>query len=133
MQILIVDGDFAVGQLLAESLRRQGHEVILARSGQEGLALVDQRYPDAVFIEIARPVEGGMDLLYQLRQDHPALPVIVITGYASADQLEEARRLGVIDVIRKPRVLRRLSRALESLPAESLGTRVPSLPWTAEE
>ena len=118
MRILIVEDAIHVAKLLAESVRHQGHEAIVARSGEEGLSLFDQRYPDAVFLDIVMPEVSGIDVLRQIRETHPGLPVIVITGSASSQQIDEARSLGVADVIEKPFALKQLDQALESLQAE---------------
>ena len=115
MRILIVDDELHVAIVLAESVRLQGHEAIVARSGQEGLALLDQTAPDAVFLDIVMPKLSGIEVLRRIRETHPSLPVIVITGRASSKQIDEARRLGVSDVIEKPPALRNLDEALQSL------------------
>ncbi len=115
MKILIVDDEVHVANLLAESVRLQGHETVVATSGAEGLTLVEQAHPDAVFLDIVMPEVGGIEILRRIRQVHPALPVIVITGHASPAQVEEARRLGVTDCIEKPFVLNHVNRALGSI------------------
>ena len=118
MKILIVDDEVHVGNLLAESVQLQGHEAIVARSGKEGLALVEQKHPDVVFLDIVMPEMNGIEVLRRIREAQPTLPVIVITGLASSQQLDEAKRLGVTDCISKPFVLTRLNQALENLKAE---------------
>ena len=118
MRILIVEDAIHVASLLAESVRLQGHEAIVATSGPEALSLLDLRCPDAVFLDIVMPGVSGIDVLRRIRVTHPALPVIVITGIASPKQIEEVRRLGVTEVIEKPFVLRHLEEALGNLQAE---------------
>lgn len=117
MRILIVEDGIHVAKLLAESVRLQGHEAIVASSGKEGLSLLKERTPDAVFLDIVMPEVSGIDVLRQIRETHPALPVIVITGSASSEEIDEARRLGVTDVIEKPFVLKHLDEALGNLQA----------------
>jgi len=118
MRILIVEDAIHVAKLLAESVRHQGHEAIVARSGEEGLSLFDQRYPDAVFLDIVMPGVDGIAVLRRIRKTHPALPVIVITGSASSQQIAEAKSLGVTDIIEKPFVLKHLDQALKDLEVE---------------
>lgn len=115
MRILIVDDEVNVATLLAESVRLQGHEVTVASTGREALALVEERRPDAVFLDIVMPHLNGIEVLRRIRETDPVLPVIVITGHASGPQLEEARHLGVTDVIEKPFALAHLNRAIGSL------------------
>ncbi len=118
MRILIVEDGIHVAKLLAESVRLQGHEAIVASSGQEGLLLLTQAVPDAVFLDIVMPNMSGIEVLRRIRETHPALPVIIITGSASFQQIDEARRLGVTEVIEKPFALNQLDQALGSLQAE---------------
>lgn len=119
MRILIVEDGIHVAKLLAESVRRQGHEAIVASSGQEGLSLLEQRAPDAVFLDIVLPAVSGIEVLRRIRQSHPALPVIVITGRASSREIDEARRLGVTEVIEKPFALKQLDDALGNLQSQT--------------
>lgn len=118
MQILIVDDEVNVANLLAESVRLQGHKAIVANRGQEALALINQERPDAVFLDIAMPELTGIEVLRRIRETDLTLPVIVITGKASSHQIDEAKRLGVTDVIKKPFALTHLNQALGNLRPE---------------
>ena len=118
MRILIVEDDIQVAFLLAESVRLQGHEAMVASSGQEGLSLLDQSCPDGVLLDIVMPKVSGLEVLQRIRMTHPALPVIIITGSASVQQIDEARRLGVTDVLEKPFALKYLKEALGQLSFE---------------
>ena len=115
MKILIVDDEVRVAKLLGESIQLQGHEVIVAGSGEEGLALIEQKHPDAVFLDIVMPEFSGIDVLRRIRERFHALPVIIITGNASPEQIDEARRLGITDCIEKPFGLKRLNHAIGSV------------------
>lgn len=117
MRIMIIDEEITVAQMLAESVNRQGHQAIAAGSGPEGLSILHERPPDAVFLDIVMPRVGGLEVLRRIRQTYPALPVVIITGNASAEEIEEAQRLGVTDIIEKPFGLRNFTHALSSLAA----------------
>jgi two-component system response regulator AtoC len=54
-------------------------------------------------------------VLRKIRERDPALPVVILTGYATREELAEARRLGVTDVLRKPWPLKYLDQALAEL------------------
>lgn len=116
MRILIVEDEVTLANLLAESVRRQGHEAIVATNGHQGLALLDQKCPDAVFLDLVMPELSGIQVLRRIRESHPALPVIVITGHASSHEIAEAKRLGIADVVKKPFALKLLIQFLERLP-----------------
>ena len=119
MRILIVEDVLHIAMLLAESVRHQGHEAIVAGSGREGIALLDEAHPDAVFLDIVMPEVDGIAVLRRIRKTHPGLPVIVITGSASLKEIAEAKRLGVSDIIEKPFALKYLEQTLENLWTES--------------
>jgi len=120
MRILIVDDEIVVAELLAEAVRSQGHEVTVVNDAQEGLRLLRQQGADAVFLDVYMPEMNGIDFLRRLRRTHPTLPVILITGQAGPEDLEEARRLGVADVVEKPSIIKHLREALASLERKQL-------------
>jgi CheY-like chemotaxis protein len=113
VRILIVDDEILVAGLLAEAVSGHGHDVTIATDGEEGLALLRQSRPDALFLDVRLGELSGIEVLRQVRRSDKRLPVILITGHAEADQLEEARQLGVTEIIEKPFVLAQFSQALE--------------------
>ena len=115
MRILIVDDEIRVAQLLAESVKGQGHEAIVAVTGREGLVLLEQKRPDAVFLDLVMPEMSGIEVLRRIREAYQTLPVIVITGHASSGQIDEARQLGITDCIQKPFILKHVNDVLGSL------------------
>ncbi len=112
MRILIIDDEPLVADVMAEALRLEDHDVVVASSGEEGLRVIAQKPPDAVFLDIVMPGMDGIEVLRAIRERHPELPVIILSGWVSQSQLEEARRLGVTEVISKPVPLKNLARAL---------------------
>ena len=120
MRILIVDDEIVVADLLAEAVRSQGHEVTVVNDAQEGLRLLRQQGADAVFLDVYMPEMSGIEFLRSLRRTEPTLPVILITGQAGPDDIEEARRLGIADVVEKPSIINHLSEALASLERSRL-------------
>ena len=112
MRILVIDDEPLVAQVMAEALQYEGNEVAIAGSGEEGLRAIEENPPEAVFLDIIMPGMDGIEALRRIRERAPGLPVIILTGGASESQLDEARRLGVTDIISKPVPLQNLSRAL---------------------
>ncbi len=115
MNILVIDDEIQVAQVLADAVRQQGHEVNVAHDGEEGLVLVSRGLPDAVFLDVRLVGLSGIEVLRRIRRIDPALPVILITGHAVGAEFDEARRLGVVDIIEKPFILKQLSDALGAL------------------
>jgi CheY-like chemotaxis protein len=115
MRILIVEDQVYVSSLLADSVRLQGHDAIVAGGGSEGLDLIDREKPDAVFLDIVMPDLDGVEVLRRIRQRTPDLPVVVITGGASDQQREDLRRLGVVDFVEKPLLLDQIQQSLSNV------------------
>jgi CheY-like chemotaxis protein len=115
VKILVIDDEVAVASLIAEAVERQRHEALVAHDGEQGLALLDRVHPDAVFLDVRMPGIDGIEFLRRIRKTYPVLPVILITGSASPDDVAEARLLGVTEVLEKPVFLKRLTGALDAL------------------
>jgi len=115
MQILVIEDDPVVGPLLVEAFTSEGQTVTLVPDGEEGLRYITAHRPDAVFLDVVLPRINGIEVLRRIRAIDPALPVIIITGHATDRQIDEARELGVIDVIMKPRILNQIESALQRL------------------
>lgn len=113
MHIVIIDDEVVVGETLAEAVRDQGHTVAVGRSGSEGLALLAKETPDAVFLDLVMPGLSGVELLREIRRGNPELPIVVVTGRARRQDLDEVRRLGVTDIVEKPWALKNVDEALK--------------------
>jgi DNA-binding NtrC family response regulator len=118
MRILIVDDEPTVAEALAEAVRRQGHEALVTHQGAESLLAIRDDFPDGVFLDLIMPGMSGVEVLRRIRDEWPGLPVVLVTGYPNVDDIDEARRLGIADVIEKPMILRNLADALERLRSE---------------
>jgi DNA-binding NtrC family response regulator len=120
MEILIVDDEPQVAEMLAHSLNRQGHRTTVVHSGQEALERLDSVNPDAMFLDVSMPGMNGLDVMAEVKRVKPALAVVVITGHATADEMERVMELGAVDVIQKPSALTHYHRAIERLRARKV-------------
>jgi CheY-like chemotaxis protein len=100
---------------LTEAFRDIGHEVSVAHTGEEGLRELARDYPDAVLLDVVLPGMDGVTVLRAIRARDQQLPVIILSGNASPEQLEQLRRLGIHDVIHKPDTLSHLAEVLALL------------------
>lgn len=119
--VLIDDNEDAV-VLMAESLRRLGHEVEHAVDGASGLALIEAFVPDVVFLDIGLPGMNGYDVVRAIRKTElgARLPVYALTGYANAAHRDEALRAGFTAHVPKPVTIEALQAVL-SLPLPPKG------------
>lgn len=115
MKIMIVDDEPQVAEVLARSLAREGHTAEVAHSGEEALRRLGSADLDALFLDISMPGMNGLDVLAEVKRRRPALPVVVITGHATSDEMDHVKRLGAVDVIAKPAPLKHYQHALRRL------------------
>ena len=101
-KVLVVDDEQGMREFLTVLLEKQGHRVTAAADGERALQLVAEQPPDLVISDLRMPNVDGIGLLAGIRKQHPELPVILITAYASSDSAIQAMRLGADDYITKP-------------------------------
>ena len=112
VNLLLIEDEVDVADVLARAFREDGHKTVIAYTGEEGLTLLGRERPDAVLLDIRLPKMNGIEVLRRIRSIDQALPVIIITGLATPSEIEEARELGVTEVIEKSYVLRNFSESL---------------------
>ena len=124
-RILIAEDEEALRSLVARALRQDGHEVMTTNDGAEALdVLVREKGAfELLLTDIRMPVMDGIALALAAARDHPAVTILLMTGYA--DQRERAYGLDALihDVITKPFSLATIRTAVESaLSAQQLRT-----------
>ena len=80
MRVLIVDDDRDVRDVLVESFRLAGFDVLAAANGLEALLYVKRERPDAVVLDLMMPRLGGVEALKRIRSYNPGIRVLVVTG-----------------------------------------------------
>lgn len=121
-KVLLVDDDFEIVDSIRYALQGQGYEVIVARDGNQGVALAERENPDLMILDMMMPKRSGFLVLEKLRRSRELpLPVIMITGNEGSRHKAYAELLGVSDYIRKPFAMERLVEAVRKLLAESAG------------
>lgn len=118
--ILIVDDEADIRDLVAGILEDEGHGTRTAGNSDEALAAVAKRRPSLVFLDIwlMGSKLDGLAVLDQLKEQHPDLPVVVISGHGNIETAVSAIKRGAYDYIEKPFKADRLvliaERALEA-------------------
>ena len=118
--ILIVDDESDIRELVSGILSDEGHGTRTAKDADDALALVASRRPHLMFLDIW--LQGsrldGLQLLEIIKQQHPSLPIVMISGHGNIETAVSAIRLGAYDFIEKPFKADRLvlvaDRALEA-------------------
>ena len=101
-RILVVDDEPAIRDSLRMILAYEGHEVLQAATGEEGVKLVEREGPDLVFLDIKMPGMDGLEVLQKLRHLTDSIPIVVVSGHGTIHTAVEATRLGAFDFIEKP-------------------------------
>ncbi|MEO8503768.1 MAG: sigma-54 dependent transcriptional regulator [Acidobacteriota bacterium] len=102
MNILIVDDEEVLQDVLSSLIRREGHLVSQARSGEEGLDILEREEIDLVLLDMMLPGMQGHEVLRQIRLRDPDQVVVIITAYSSIGGAIEAMRDGAFHYIPKP-------------------------------
>src|SRR6201997_5316025 len=118
--VLIVDDEADIRELVAGILQDEGHGTRTARDSDDALAAVVARRPNLVFLDIW--LQGsrldGLQLLDSLKQQHPELPIVMISGHGNIETAVSAIKRGAYDFLEKPfkadRLLLVVQRALEA-------------------
>ena len=114
-RILLVDDDAEIVEAIQYALGKS-YEVLVARDGNEGLALSERENPDLVILDMMMPNRGGFRVLEKLRSSHSVpVRVIMITANEGSRHKAYAEMLGVDDYIRKPFSMDRLLDSVERL------------------
>jgi len=100
--LLIIDDDDANCRLIKAIFGAQGMEVTAAHDGQSGIdrALTDP--PDVILLDLRMPGLDGLEVLAKLKQEIPALPVLMLTGHQDVKTAVRATQLGAFDYLTKP-------------------------------
>ena len=103
-RVLVVDDSEVVRELIAVNLELEGLEVVRCADGQEALERVAEQRPDAITLDVMMPRLDGFSMVERLRADPLTadIPVVVVTGRASARDLARGKALGVEAYLTKP-------------------------------
>jgi two-component system, NtrC family, nitrogen regulation response regulator NtrX len=101
--VLIVDDEPNIRRMVGAFLASEGHEVIEAASGADGVTRANEDDPDVVLLDLMMPGSmDGMATLQHLKEKHPDLPVIMMSGRAGLSDAVTATKLGAINFLEKP-------------------------------
>jgi len=117
VKILLVEDNEMNRDMLSRRLTRQGHEVLIAVDGAQGVAMAVREQPQIVLMDMSLPVLDGWEATRRLKADAAtaAIPVIALTAHALASDREQAIAAGCDDYDTKPIELPRLLEKIERL------------------
>jgi len=134
-RVLVIDDEKDVAYSFQRVLAEEPVEVIGATSGDEGFKLLKKHPIDLILLDVRIGEENGLEILRQIRKEHPRQLVIVMTAHGTAQTAIEAMKHGAFDYVLKPfdvpellAVLRRAlqtAASMEELTAAPAGKKAP--------
>lgn len=102
--VMLVDDEPMVKRTLSKLINQSPSFQVVseAEDGAEALELINQQRHDIVFTDIRMPVMDGLELLKELKQNNPAMEIVMISGYDDFKYVQQALRLGSVDYLLKP-------------------------------
>ncbi|NSW90398.1 MAG: response regulator [Firmicutes bacterium] len=103
-KILVIEDSELISNMIADILRAENYDVIIANSGEEGLLKVAQEKPDLVLLDVILPEMNGFEVCKILREDegNNLMPIIILTSQVNEDDKLKSLELGADDYIIKP-------------------------------
>jgi len=129
-KILLIEDDAMFARIYQKKFIKDGHKVVTAKDGHQGLALMKDEQPDVVLLDIMMPELSGLEVLERISAD-PAkhgIPVIVLTNLDSEEEQERALELGAVAYLVKTEHHPGLvaAKVQEILAATTRGKNLPS-------
>ncbi len=132
-QVLIVDDDADLLRLLSMRLAAAGYRVASADTAEAALAQLSRLRPQLVISDVQLPGIDGLQLFERIRDQHPALPVILLTAHGTIPDAVDATARGVFTYLTKPfdgkQLLEQVARALALAPPVGAPHRAPAATW----
>jgi len=117
-RILLVDDDAEIIESMRTVLEAKGYTVLIARDGNQGVALAEKELPDLLVLDMMMPKRSGFLVLERLRRgQQKPLRIIMVTANEGSRHKAYAEMLGVDDYIRKPFAMDRLLESVQKLLA----------------
>lgn len=125
VKVLIVDDQLPMRHILRSLLTKAGHHVIAEAShGQKAVQLNNLHKPDVICLDITMPGMDGIETLKKLKEDHPDVLVIMVTGHSNRKDIEAAIDAGAGGYIVKPihagRTIQTIQRLLDNRLTKSV-------------
>ena len=118
--LLLIDDDIELCELLASWLTQEGFQVSACHDGNSARLALASQAPDAVVLDVMLPDGSGLELLKQLRSDHPELPVLMLSARGEPLDRILGLELGADDYLAKPCDPRELTARLRAVLRRAL-------------
>lgn len=103
--ILVIDDESQICLMLRSWLESEGHSVLDARNGNEGLKSFIENSPDLVITDLVMPEKEGLETISELKKSNPQVKIVAISGGGRNQPeiyLNMAKKLGAVKIFKKP-------------------------------
>ena len=114
-KILFVEDEEDLTLIVADTLRGQGYEVVIAVDGEDGLEKFKTEAADIVVADIMMPKMDGVTMAKDIRKLSPTVPLLFLTAKSTIDDVEQGFEIGANDYLKKPFELRELIVRIKAL------------------
>ncbi|WP_422923861.1 sigma-54-dependent transcriptional regulator [Singulisphaera sp. PoT] len=126
-RILVIDDESSILHAFRRAFGDPDDELLTAPNAEEGLALVSDKKPDVVVLDLNLPDANGLDVYRKIRAIDARIPVIFITGHGTTETAIEATKQGAFDYLLKPLELEQVRDLVEQAAEISRLGRVPAV------
>ncbi|HEV8242472.1 MAG TPA: sigma-54 dependent transcriptional regulator, partial [Nitrospirales bacterium] len=116
--ILLIEDNEQMAQVLARHMELEGHTVILVSDGEKGIEEFHRHKVDLVLTDLKLPAKSGLEVLHEVKDENPLVPVVVMTAYGTIENAVKAVKEGAFDFLQKPvdpdHLLLTIGKALEA-------------------
>ncbi len=102
MQVLVVEDERRMAELLRQGLEEEGHSVVVAGNGKDGLAIAESHPFDAIVLDVMLPVMDGFTVARKLRAARNQTPILMLTARDATHDVIEGLNIGADDYLVKP-------------------------------
>lgn len=102
IKTLLVDDELEFLELLRKRLAKRNVEVVAVDSGEEGIRAISEDNFDVVILDVKMPGMNGIEALRKIKQIAPDIEVIILSGHADMEYVDQGLELGAYDYLVKP-------------------------------
>ncbi len=114
IEVWVIDDERGILETLGGILTDEGYQVSTFLYAKEALKLLSQKTPQAIFLDLWLKDMDGLEVLKELRERIPQVPVIIISGHGTIETAVKALKMGAFDFIEKPLSYERILVSLEN-------------------
>ena len=117
IKLLLIDDEEEFIRTLSERLRMRNLNPDAVYNGEQALSFVKENEPDVIVLDLKMPGIDGIEVLTRMKEAHPNIEIIILTGHGTEKDEEKARKLGAFDYLEKPididKLVARLKKAFQ--------------------